>query len=189
MMRASTVPVIGVPSLFTATGTFTQSLLVRVWSVPPWLSPCQPLEMPTSPKAFSASTMVMRPPRLGTSCHIRPLALFMSTGFTMKKVAVYSTLPCALRGARAMSWMMALRGSAGAGSPEARPARGSYCSAGAEIAAPDAAEGAAGQRLVLSSGAESRAAERGRGPGVDHERSHFRECRRRQQQGRQQGGN
>jgi hypothetical protein len=34
------------------------------------------------------STIVMRPPRLGTSCHMSPLALDMSTGFTSWKVAV-----------------------------------------------------------------------------------------------------
>jgi len=45
----------------------------------------------------------------------------MSTGLMIWKVAVYPTLPFALRGASWMSWMMALRGWRGSSSPSARP--------------------------------------------------------------------
>ena len=93
-MRPSTWPVIGEPSVFRAIGTI-DPVVVRSghWSVAPALSPCQPLLSPTSPSYALASASVMRPPRFGTSCHIRPLAFDMSIGLTMKKVATYSTLP------------------------------------------------------------------------------------------------
>jgi len=54
--------------------------------------------------------MVIRPPRLRTSCHIKPLDCDMSTGFTMKNVAMYSTLPDAFVAASAMSVMSCCAG-------------------------------------------------------------------------------
>jgi hypothetical protein len=60
-----------------------------------------------------AATIVSRPPRFGTSCHIRRLLLDMSIGLTRKNVAMYSTLPFAFFGAKSMSWMIALCGSPG----------------------------------------------------------------------------
>ncbi|PYS08115.1 MAG: hypothetical protein DMG17_29575, partial [Acidobacteria bacterium] len=65
-----------------------------------------------------------------TSCHIKWLLFDISIGFTRKKLAMYSTLPFALRGANLMSVMIALRGSFGSSSPKARPARVSYWPAG-----------------------------------------------------------
>ena len=50
----------------------------------------------------------------------------MSIGFTSWKVAVYSTIPLALRGASLMSWITAFLGSLGSSSPNARPASVSY---------------------------------------------------------------
>src|SRR5688572_20344668 len=79
-----------------------------------------------SPRFRSASTMVRRPPRLGTSCHIRWLDFVMSIGFTRKKVATYSTLPLAFRGASRISVMRRLCGASGSSSPNARPASVSY---------------------------------------------------------------
>lgn len=60
-----------------------------------------------SPVMRSAGTMVMRPPRLGTSCHISRLDFDMSVGFTSWNVAMYSTMPRAFFGASWMSWMTA----------------------------------------------------------------------------------
>src|SRR5688572_4402032 len=82
-----------------------------------------------SPSMRSASAIVMRPPRLGTSCHIRWLDFVMSIGFTRKKVATYSTLPFAFLDASRMSVMTRLWGSSGSSSPNARPASVSYCPA------------------------------------------------------------
>src|SRR5437773_7665436 len=45
--------------------------------VAPALSPCQPLLRPTSPTARRSVVIVIRPPRLGTACHLRPLAFIM----------------------------------------------------------------------------------------------------------------
>src|SRR5436190_329018 len=50
----------------------------------------------------------------------------MSAGFKMVKVAEYSTIPFALRGARSMSVIMAFCGSFGSSSPKKRPVRLSY---------------------------------------------------------------
>ena len=61
--------------------------------------------------------MVRRPVRFGTSCHMKWLAFDMSTGFTIWKVVMYSTMPRAFLGASLMSVMMALRRSLGSSSP------------------------------------------------------------------------
>src|SRR5260370_94204 len=94
-------------------------------AVAPALSPCQPLLKPTSCRLRRSGVMVIRPPRFGTSCHISPLARDRSTGLTMKKVAMYPTLPFT-RGARSMSVMSVLSGSFGSSSPNARPVSVSY---------------------------------------------------------------
>lgn len=83
-MRASTLPVTSEPSGLRAIGTATQwfcpvARLAGI-AVPPALSACQPLATPMSPSARSAGTIVIAPPRLGTSCHIMPLAADRSTG-------------------------------------------------------------------------------------------------------------
>ena len=64
----------------------------------------------------------------------------MSIGFTSWNVAVYSTMPRALRGASLMSWMMALCGSFGSSSPKARPASVSYWPALPKLAPSKAGE-------------------------------------------------
>src|SRR5712691_6355396 len=89
-----------------STGVFTHSLLLGVTgvrldafagtAVAPALSPCQPLLKPTSCELRKSLVMVILPPRLGTSCHIKPLDCNMSTGLTMKKLAMYSTFPFVL---------------------------------------------------------------------------------------------
>ena len=61
--------------------------------------------------------MVMRPVRLGTSCHMKWDAFDMSTGFTIWNVVMYSTMPRAFLGASLMSVMIALRRSLGSSSP------------------------------------------------------------------------
>jgi hypothetical protein len=82
-IRPNTSPVTADPSGFFATGTLSQCLpptdMVERIAVPfetlmPALSPCQALANPTSPKLRSATTIVIGVPRLGTSCHIMPLA-------------------------------------------------------------------------------------------------------------------
>ena len=130
MMRPTIWPVTSV-----STGTFTHSLLLggtgasvdalAGTAVAPALSPCQPLLKPTSCRLRRSGVMVIRPPRFGTSCHISPLARDRSTGLTMKKVAMYPTLPFT-RGARSMSVMSVLSGSLGSSSPNARPVSVSY---------------------------------------------------------------
>ena len=50
----------------------------------------------------------------------------MSIGFTRKNVAMYSTFPAALAGARSMSLMIVLCGSFGSSSPYTWPAIVSY---------------------------------------------------------------
>src|SRR5439155_11681478 len=67
-----------------------------------------------------------RPPRLLTPYTRTPLDLLMSTGLSSVNVAVYATLPLALRGAKLMSVMTALRGSRGSSSPAAVPRTCSY---------------------------------------------------------------
>ena len=52
-----------------------------------------------SPAPRSISPMVTLRPRFGTQCHISWLLFDMSIGFTTKKLAIYSTMPLALRGA------------------------------------------------------------------------------------------
>src|SRR5438445_13111324 len=98
MMRPRICPVVPV-----ITGVFTHSLLLGATgvadealagtAVAPALSPCQPLERPMSPCMRRSLEIVIRPPRLGTSCHIKPLEFDRVTGLTMKKLAQYSTLP------------------------------------------------------------------------------------------------
>ena len=85
------------------------------------MSPCHPLLRPTSRELRRSEVMVIRPPRLGTSCHISPLAWVMSTGFTRKKLAMYSTLPFALRLAFLRSVISEFWKSCGSSSPKARP--------------------------------------------------------------------
>src|SRR6266404_8892079 len=131
MMRPTIWPV--TPA---SAGTFTHSLLLggtgvsvdalAGTAVAPALSPCQPLLRPTSPTLRRSAVNVIRPPRFGTSCHIMPLAFDMSIGLTMKKLAMYSTLPSLFRGATAISVMSVLSGSWGSSSPHARPVRVSY---------------------------------------------------------------
>src|SRR3954452_12339391 len=84
------------PSIFpltpVSTGVLTHSLLLGVTgvgklafvgtAVAPALSPCQPLDTPMSPCMRRSLEMVMRPPRLGTSCHINPLDWLRFTGLT-----------------------------------------------------------------------------------------------------------
>ena len=106
-------------SAVTATGA-SESAFAGT-AVPPALSPCQPLLSPTSRELRRSLLMVMRPPRLGTSCHIRPLAFDMSAGFTMKKLAMYPTLRFELSGAWPMSVIRMLCESFGSSSPKARP--------------------------------------------------------------------
>src|SRR4030095_4899243 len=77
-------------------------------AVAPALSPCHPLLMPMSCELRRSLEIVIRPPRFGTSCQTRPLDCDRSTGFTMKKLAMYSTFPFALRGAMLMSVMSSL---------------------------------------------------------------------------------
>jgi len=74
-----------------------------------------------SPCMRRSLEMVILPPRLGTSCHIKPLEFDMSTGLTMKKLAQYSTLPFALRWACERSVISSLCRSPGSSSPNARP--------------------------------------------------------------------
>ena len=131
MTRANMRPVTPV-----STGTFTHSLVLGVTgvrlealagtAVAPALSPCQPLLKPTSCELRRSLVMVIRPPRLGTSCHIKPLARDISTGLTMKNEAMYSALPFAFFGARSISVMSAFFGSLGSSSPKARPVSVSY---------------------------------------------------------------
>src|SRR5437660_934092 len=105
-MRPRMFPLMDVPSRFLATGTLTHSLVASTVPagremtdaysgtvVAPALSPCQPLLRPISPRLRSATAMVIRPPRFGTSCHMKPLACDMSTGFTTKNEVTYRTLP------------------------------------------------------------------------------------------------
>jgi len=102
MMRPRICPVVPV-----ITGVFTHSLLLGVTgvsddalagiAVAPVLSPCQPLERPMSPCARRSLDIVILPPDSGHRATIRPLDFDMSTGLTMKKLAMYSTLPFALR--------------------------------------------------------------------------------------------
>src|SRR5438067_6074516 len=83
------------PVIPATTGVFTHSLLLGVTgvgeealagtAVAPALSPCQPLEIPMSRCLRRSLEIVILPPRLGTSCHMRPLEFDMSTGLTMKK--------------------------------------------------------------------------------------------------------
>ncbi len=122
-MRPRTVPVMDEPSRCLAIGTTTNSLPVSVWEVAPELSPCQPLERPTSPALRSAATIVTLPPRFGTSCHISPLMFSALEGRISWNVALYSTLPLAFLGARRMSWIISFRSSRGSSSPKAIPVR------------------------------------------------------------------
>src|SRR5215467_481612 len=64
----------------------------------------------------------------------------MSIGFTIKKVAEYSTLPFAFFGARLISLMIVLCGSLGSSSPNTRPASVSYCPALPKDAPPNAGD-------------------------------------------------
>src|SRR5689334_25231375 len=85
MIRPRTTPVMDEPSGFFGIGTLAQSLpLPTTWAVSPELSPCHPLDKPISPSFRLAAGMVTRPPRFGTSCHMRWLLFDMSIGLTMK---------------------------------------------------------------------------------------------------------
>src|SRR3989442_1074619 len=130
MMRPRIWPVVPV-----STGVLTHSLLLGVTdvaddafagtAVATALSPCQPLLRPMSPCMRRSLEMVIRPPRLGTSCHINLLELPTLMGLTMKKLATYSTLPF-VRSARERSVISPLCGSPGSSSPKARPVIVSY---------------------------------------------------------------
>src|SRR5437867_11349121 len=124
-MRPNSRPVTGEPSECFASGTVNHSLSAA-GTVRPELSPCHPLLTPMSPSLREAGGMVILPPRLGTSCHIKWLLFDISIGFTRKKLAMYSTLPFALRGANLLSLIIALRGSVGSSSAQAPHARVSY---------------------------------------------------------------
>src|SRR5947199_10105430 len=111
-MRPKTSPVTSPPSRFFATGTLTHSLFCTaecgerssayvgtVVARPlglPELSPCHPLLTPMSPSARLAAASVIRPPRFGTSCHLKPLACDMSVGLTRRNEATDQTLPSGL---------------------------------------------------------------------------------------------
>ena len=126
MMRARIRPFTPV-----STGVLTHSFALGVTgavlcqvpgtAVAPALSPCQPLLNPMSPWARRSELIVILPPRFGTSCHISPLALDMSRGLTMKKVATYSTLPFVFASGFPMSVMRRLCELFGSNSPNARP--------------------------------------------------------------------
>jgi hypothetical protein len=95
-------------------------------AVAPALSPCQALLKPTSCELRRSLEIVIRPPRLGTSCHISPLACAMSTGFTIMKVAMYCPLPPVSAKGLSRSVMSVLCESLGSSSPKARPITCSY---------------------------------------------------------------
>ena len=106
--RTTSGPVMLVPSAFLATGT----VMVDCSAVG-MTSPCQPLTSVTWPldcHGLPAAAVDDRYPDT-------PLDFVMSTGFTIVKVAMYSTLPFALRGASLISVMMAFLGSLGSSSP------------------------------------------------------------------------
>ena len=88
---APRVCIVGEPSSMRATGSFSQcgcsTAAVSRTRVAPALSPCQALVRSMSPLPRSAGTLGRRTPRLGTSCHSRPLARARSTGLVMTKVA------------------------------------------------------------------------------------------------------
>src|SRR5213593_4485963 len=86
-MRPNTRPVTGEPSEFFAIGTVNHSLS-SAGTVRPELSPCHPLLKPMSPSLREAGGIVILPPRLGTSCHIKWLLFDKSIGFTRKKLAM-----------------------------------------------------------------------------------------------------
>src|SRR5439155_11677341 len=130
MMRPKTCPVTSL-----STGVFTHSFELGATgvgedafdgtTVAPALSPCQPLDTPTSRCARRSLEIVMRPPRFGTSCHRRPLDVDISIGLTTKNEAMYCALPLT-RGASPTSVMSALCSSIGSSAPKARPVIASY---------------------------------------------------------------
>jgi hypothetical protein len=84
-MRANTSPVTGAPFGPRATGSCRNcmpfTLAVGRTAVAPALSPCHALANMMSPNARSCGANANTRPRLGTSCHISPLAFDASTGF------------------------------------------------------------------------------------------------------------
>ena len=74
--------------------------------------------------SFSAPTLIS--PRLLKSRNSLWLPFLKSIGLRMKMSIEYSTLPRVLRGARAISVMVAFRGSSGSTSPKALPRSFSY---------------------------------------------------------------
>ena len=95
-MRPKTRPVTIEPSAFLATETCRKwrppTSMVGRTAVPlaalmAALSPCQALARPTSPKLRSATLMVVGEPRLGTSCHSRPLVCATFTGLVIAELA------------------------------------------------------------------------------------------------------
>ena len=76
--------------------------------------PCRSLDSDTSP------------PRLGTSCHITPLACVRSVGFAIVKVAMYSTLPFAFSRRDVDVGDERVVRIVGSSSPKARPMSVSY---------------------------------------------------------------
>ena len=110
MKRANTGPVSGEPSAFFATGT------VMVCT----FAPRNHVALPAADHAHvTLRRPGVRPPCRGSArcTTARRLDFDMSTGFEIAKVAEYSTIPRALRGASWMSVMMALCGSFGSSSP------------------------------------------------------------------------
>ena len=103
-----------------------------------------------------ASPIVIRPPRFGTSCHIRWLLFDMSIGLTRKKLATYSTLPFAF-----------LRRQLDVGDDRV-----------VRIVRIELAEGAARERFVLAGAAEGPAVEGGRHLLVDDDSFDLGLCRR-----------
>ena len=67
--------------------------------------------------AYESAGNPTSPPRFGTSCHITPLAVLMSFGLRMTKLATY----CGVPETRSMSVMIVLCGSFGSSVPKARP--------------------------------------------------------------------
>src|ERR1043165_8152179 len=94
------------PSALRARGTVIVASPVREVK-----SPCQPLLTRMCPaERASAEGLGFSGelPRFGTSYHSTPLALAASTGRIRVKVAEYSTLPRAFRGASRISFITAL---------------------------------------------------------------------------------
>jgi hypothetical protein len=112
--RARTGPVMPDPSGFFVTGTVMVSAPGRSPR-----SPCQPLDRMMSPR-------VKKNPSPRSSPTWKVPMRFRLPRLDTVNVATYSTMPWALRAAKSMSVMIALRASRGSSSPNARPVIRSY---------------------------------------------------------------